>query len=126
MATAGAVFEVFDVGLYLDKDSIGIAPRWELNTEAFDLWECQRYWEQGDAAIDAYVTSGAPYSTTLPFTVTKRDIPTIAQTNTGVASRFPNTPSSNPATISSFKSFRTANATGNGGYNETWTASARM
>ena len=44
-ATVGNIFELFDVGLYLDAGLTGVAPRWEMPDEAQELTACQRYWE---------------------------------------------------------------------------------
>jgi len=44
MATAGNVFELYDVGLYLDPQNTGVAPRWEMPDYADELLTCMRYW----------------------------------------------------------------------------------
>jgi len=46
IGTASDVFEIFDVGLYADPDSTGLAPRFELPHYDIDLLECQRYYVQ--------------------------------------------------------------------------------
>ena len=37
MAGAGNVFELFDVGLYLDPDNTGLPPKWQMPDEAEEL-----------------------------------------------------------------------------------------
>jgi hypothetical protein len=44
MATAGAVYELFDVGLYLDPNATGVPPPWVMPDEADELAACRRYW----------------------------------------------------------------------------------
>ena len=44
IGTTSDVFELFDVGLYADPDSTGLAPRFELPHYDTDLQECQRYY----------------------------------------------------------------------------------
>lgn len=44
IGTTSDVFEIFDVGLYADPDSTGLAPRFELPHYDTDLQECQRYY----------------------------------------------------------------------------------
>jgi len=43
IGTTSDVFELFDVGLYADPDSTGVAPIFELPHYDSDLQECQRY-----------------------------------------------------------------------------------
>src|SRR4051812_28479497 len=43
-ATSNNVFELFDVGLYLDPQATGVAPPWQLPDEAQELAACQRYY----------------------------------------------------------------------------------
>lgn len=49
MATAGNVFELFDVGLYLDPDATGLPPKWQMPDDAQELKACQRYYAVYDA-----------------------------------------------------------------------------
>jgi len=44
IGTTSDVFEIFDVGLYADPDSTGLAPRFELPHYDTDLQECMRYY----------------------------------------------------------------------------------
>jgi len=48
------VFEIFDVGMYADPDSTGVAPRFELPHYDADLLECQRYYVQFNNVITYY------------------------------------------------------------------------
>lgn len=43
-ASAGAVYEFWDVGLYLDPNNTGIAPKWEVPDFGTELVRCQRYY----------------------------------------------------------------------------------
>jgi hypothetical protein len=45
-ATAGNTFELFDVGLYLDADNTGVAPKWEMPDPVAELALCQRYYQK--------------------------------------------------------------------------------
>ena len=51
MATAGNVFELFDVGLYLDDQNTGVPPPWVMPDEAQELPACRRYWQDRLASI---------------------------------------------------------------------------
>jgi len=44
-ATNGSVFEIFDVGLYLDRQATGLPPPWQMPDYAAELLACQRYWQ---------------------------------------------------------------------------------
>jgi hypothetical protein len=46
LAVAGAVYELFDVGLYLDRNNTGLPPPWTMPDEAQELAACKRYWQQ--------------------------------------------------------------------------------
>jgi len=54
IGTTSDVFEIFDVGLYADPDSTGVAPRFELPHYDIDLLECQRYYVQFNNVITYY------------------------------------------------------------------------
>lgn len=71
MGTGGAVFELFDVGLYLDPLLTGIPPRWELPDYAEELLACQRYFEGVTGVYHANVWGAAYYK------ATKRVVPSI-------------------------------------------------
>ena len=44
LVVTGNVFEIFDVGLYLDVDNVGVPPRWELPAYDQELVTCKRYY----------------------------------------------------------------------------------
>ncbi|NVO13908.1 MAG: hypothetical protein HXX10_07715 [Rhodoplanes sp.] len=46
LGTVGNVFELFDVGFYLDPDATGAAPPWELPDYADELRRCLWFWEK--------------------------------------------------------------------------------
>jgi len=51
MGTAGATFELFDVGLYVDTLGLSVFPPWELPPVNEDLFQIQRYYERGEARL---------------------------------------------------------------------------
>lgn len=77
-AVLGNVFELFDVGLYLDPDNTGVPPPWQMPDESDALRECQRYWCAG------YGMRGRSSSATVigyasaPLPVPMRTAPAIA------------------------------------------------
>jgi hypothetical protein len=79
------VFELFDVGLYADPDSTGLAPRFELPHYDIDLLECQRYYyKNNDNARWSFQTNinGNPdWETMVYFPVIMRSTPTISRTS---------------------------------------------
>jgi hypothetical protein len=125
MATAGAVFELFDVGLYLDPDNTGLAPRWQTPDYASELAACQRYYESGSTRWDGSTTSGVAYTTTGWFKALKRTVPNLSGSSTG-ATLFPAATGFALATTTNFVDYRTATGTGAGLFASNWTASARM
>ena len=58
IGTASDVFEIFDVGLYADLDSTGLAPRFELPNYDDDLRECTRYFCTKGYAVDFAASGG--------------------------------------------------------------------
>jgi len=54
IGTTSDVFEIFDVGLYADPDSTGVAPRFELPHYDTDLQECHRYYWRPSFANNYY------------------------------------------------------------------------
>jgi len=127
IGTTSDVFEIFDVGLYADPDSTGLAPRFELPHYDTDLQECQRYYETGELlTYFGYVTSGYFYGEYVPFKMTKRSNPSISQSDFGAAF-FSTTPNNGGASETGFRSHRLTTGTGGAGlYNESWSANARM
>ena len=51
MAATNNTFELFDVGLYLDADSVGVPPKWELPAYDDELERCQRYYQYSAGVI---------------------------------------------------------------------------
>ena len=84
MATGGAVFELFDVGLYLDPNATGVPPPWQMPDEAQELAACQRYWEfLGAGVIGAGQGAGTAVAYIAVKYATKRIAPAIAHLNAG-------------------------------------------
>ena len=69
-AGATGVFELFDVGLYVDHLATGLAPPWQPLTYAEDLAECLRYYNEFNFTsagslvlfLDAYAVSAGVYT----------------------------------------------------------------
>jgi hypothetical protein len=78
MATAGNVFEIFDVGLYLDPDKTGVPPKWVMPDFAENYAACLRYYLELGAAV--VTTSGSSSQTMLWFPVVMRAAPTVTHT----------------------------------------------
>lgn len=84
LATAGAVFELFDVGLYLDPLGTGVPPRWQMPDEAEELQACKRYWEKTGAygcLFMGNVTTGVGYTNGGRWQVQKRATPAVTGIN---------------------------------------------
>ena len=88
IGTTSDVFEIFDVGLYADPDSTGLAPRFELPHYDTDLKECKRYFDNGgDSYFRLYHADANPTSYnpnimgTLFFDQEMRATPSIATQN---------------------------------------------
>jgi hypothetical protein len=132
IGTTSDVFEIFDVGLYADPDSTGLAPRFELPHYDTDLQECMRYYEAGNPGTNTidivynYVTSGLNTYHYNYFSVQKRSAPSMTVTD-GINSRFP---ASNPivqqAQKEGFRIRKVPNSTGQGYFTYSWVANARM
>jgi hypothetical protein len=87
LATASNVFELYNVGLYLDPLATGVPPRWQMPDEAEELRVCQRYFqkysllEAGGGA--AGFAAGVIISTVtayvfMPFITRTRAAPTLS------------------------------------------------
>lgn len=59
MATGGATFELFDVGLYVDHDATGIVPPWTLPNYADELRDCMRYFQMVRVIHDFYAAANS-------------------------------------------------------------------
>ena len=69
MATIGNIFELFDVGLYLDANATGLPPAWQMPDEAQELAACQRYWNITVTQYSGATVSAVAYrsfTTTIP------------------------------------------------------------
>ena len=87
IGTTSDVFELFDVGLYADPDSTGLAPRFELPHYDTDLQECQRYYHKGFVSIRAYAAaSGYVYANRAYFPNSMRVGPSISGPTGGLVS----------------------------------------
>jgi hypothetical protein len=82
--TSGDVFELFDVDLYPDPSSTGVAPAWELPDYADTLWQCQRYYERisnagsgADIIGAGWASAGDSAFVIWDFKQVKRSDPTI-------------------------------------------------
>jgi len=87
IGTTSDVFEIFDVGLYADPDSTGLAPRFELPHYDTDLQECQRYYHKGFVSIRAYATgTGHIFANRAYFPNSMRVAPVMAGPSGGLVS----------------------------------------
>jgi hypothetical protein len=77
LATNGSVFELFDVGLYLDPQATGKAPQWQTPDYAQELAACQRYWETTYSPVVGGPGTGNNHVNWF-YKVIKRVIPTFA------------------------------------------------
>jgi hypothetical protein len=127
LATTGNIFELFDVGLYLDPLATGVPPAWQMPDEAQELTACQRYWQKNLATnFSGNATSAFNYKASCPIVVPFRSAPALSGTN--------NFNNGFPATVGSLAMFgstmiaedRLANASGSGGFGSVVTANARM
>ena len=128
IGTTSDVFELFDVGLYADPDSTGLAPRFELPHYDTDLAECQRYfcvWHTRWTGVSA--SANYRYSAPFSYPVEMRSTPAagvISQTN---SARYPS--SAYAVGINKYGGYAYYTAQSSGG-NDAWTvtgtANARM
>jgi hypothetical protein len=77
VATNGNVFELFDVGLYLDPRNTGIAPTWTMPDEAEEKRACQRYYALTYVAGRNNGSYSASISSSVYFPATMRTSPTV-------------------------------------------------
>jgi hypothetical protein len=125
LATAGNVFELFDVGLYLDPNATGVPPPWQMPDEAQELAACQRYWIKVGHTFSGNVTSALNYYATSVMP-SMRTSPAFAGVNVTNA-QFAATVGGFEARTGFFDEYRPASATANGGfYMTTVTLNARM
>jgi hypothetical protein len=77
IGTTSDVFEIFDVGLYADPDSTGLAPRFELPHYDDDLHDCEYFYQEVD---DIYFTTYTDSSSIVqysPFRTIMRTTPSV-------------------------------------------------
>lgn len=94
LAATGRVYELFDVGWYLDPQLTGLAPAWVLPDEADELTACQRYWWCSNPTAPKGAAQGSLVGNSLVanyiglgnwrFTVPMRIVPTVAIWTNGV------------------------------------------
>lgn len=78
MGVAGNMFEISDVGLYLDPDKTGLAPPWVMPDEARELARCQRYWYRAYGQKGVSATATIVGRSGMPHPVTMRVAPAVA------------------------------------------------
>jgi len=125
-AMSGAIFELFDVGIYLDPEATGRPPKFQQPDYASELAACQRYWQKFDGLVmSGYNAAGQPLYFGHEFGVSFRSGPaisfnTVAYSNGSgiVISGAPNT--------AAFKSAYTVTAAGNSSVTYGYIANARM
>ena len=86
IGTTSDVFEIFDVGLYADPDSTGVAPRFELPHYDIDLLECQRYYNQIRLHLNAYLNAFGQRLAQVQSIPEMRTTPSITRVTTGSSS----------------------------------------
>ena len=75
VATAGNIFELYDVGLYLDPLNTGVAPPWTMPDEADELSACQRYWQRYNNLLNTSGYTAGNHHFCAPLTVSMRTLP---------------------------------------------------
>jgi hypothetical protein len=125
MATAGAVFELFDVGLYLDPLATGVPPTWAMPDEAQELIACQRYYEKVQTFWAGQATASVSSGAVSFWKMTKRIAPAVSGVSGGAVA-FANTIGTLAADTIYMNEQRAATATGAGIFYSTVTANARM
>jgi hypothetical protein len=128
MATAGAVYELFDAGLYYDPLNTGVAPAWEMPDEAQELVACQRYWQTTWATWSGYATAptGQVVAATTPV-MPRIGTPAVTAVSQSTLNLFPST--TTPVWVGGniVRDSRTASGTGQDGiFSTNFTINARM
>jgi hypothetical protein len=72
MGTAGATFELFDVGLYVDADATGLVPSWITPRYDDELRSCMRYCEIGAFFLGIVATGSQAVGLFQTYKVEKR------------------------------------------------------
>jgi hypothetical protein len=125
MATLNTQLQIFDVGLYRDPNSTGVAPPFVMPDEAGELEACRRYWGSYHVVTGGpYVSAGDNFhhSTLLP--VRMRIVPMVAITSATL------TNCSSLTTYWTYEetlgTYATATAAGRATYGAVFNCSARM
>jgi hypothetical protein len=127
MGTAGSVFELFDVGIYMDPSATGKAPTWNMPDEAAELLACQRYYQKLTAVMSGNVTTATVYYAGATYVVTPRIVPPPSASGVSIlATSFPATSGTITNQGAGVSEARTANATATGVFGSTISVSARM
>ena len=127
LATAGNVFELYDVGLYLDPNNTGKAPEWTLPDYAQELAACQRYWARMQVAWTGYTggVAGCWARANLPVPMrTTAACSGVNNSNGGVIGAAVGTLSNTWGTV--VQDARNSTGAGNSFFATDITASARM
>jgi len=85
IGTTSDVFEIFDVGLYADPDSTGLAPRFELPHYDTDLKECQRYYQEVFMSLRDYATGSSFHEYGHGWLVQMRANPSVSTKTAGAS-----------------------------------------
>jgi hypothetical protein len=127
MASASNVFQVADMGFYVDYDNNGIPPTWIPPDPAIELLRCKRYWQTGFARVDGYnFASGVAGANVYFETEMRLAAPAISQVDSGTVFNCSTTPSQAHVRSKGFYTYRAASAAGGFVYAETWVANARL
>jgi hypothetical protein len=125
LATVSNVFELFDVGFYLDADQTGLPSPWQLPDDTDELARCQRYWQKSFTRFSGNVTSASSYTASGALYVPPRTGPSLSAVN-NQAVGFPATPGTLGSSDAHTWEVRVANATAPAGFASSITVNARM
>jgi hypothetical protein len=113
VAVAGAVFELFDIGLYLDPLATGLPPSWQLPEYSDELARCQRYWQQVNNSYVGAVQASTNYFVQTTLIVTPRPGSALSGVDNGAVSGFP-TASAAVVMLNSGNSFQESRSSNSG------------
>lgn len=91
-----------------------------------ELALCHRFFESGTSRFYGYAVNTFQYGVTVDFKSRKRSTPTAAVTISAVSGFAAGDPVIESTTAYNFVAYKGANATGNGSYTFTWTATADL
>lgn len=124
MATAGAVYELYDVGLYLDPLNTGVAPAWQMPDYAQELAACQRYWQTERVDFNSYGAGAIPFTSRTYFATHMRIAPAITAPSTSIGNC--TLQAYDIVGVGGFRTYVAITATGSFYYAAYYYASARM